>query len=272
MGNNTTSTFFNAVQWYEFETQDLYTSGDQSLLIPWVDVVVLPPYLIQGSDSMMYITTEFPILGGVKLAGRVYDFSEFRFRNGNMKKTFMEFQKDFEWEIEQPPIHWIWADYDGKVVLVGGGNNGQWYVYDFEAATITETSYSPVAEMGDETLTYVWMTEGENSSPRWQLTTSGSILSAEETKALIDEYTNRKASDAVLVALGQALTAEFGETGFSLHPGMTLILDELRIYEIMAVEREDTLRVPLEWRLVQPPEGESQPLNAYGPIPFPGMG
>lgn len=267
------SIFYTAVQSYEFETGVLSNRGDQSLLIPWVDVVVLAPYLMQGGDSQVFTAAEYPIRGGVSQIGAVYDFSPENFSKGRYPRSFVTFARDFNADGEIPPIHWVWADYNGKNVLVGGSRSGSWFVYDLEAAAITETAYSPVADVGGEVLTYIFVPDTEAPlSGHWQITTVDSELQPEEVTAFIREHTNRAAWETIILALGQALTAEFVETGFSLHPGMTAIFDEFQIYDVLGVEREDTLLVPLEWRLAQPPEGESRPLDVTDPIPFPGVG
>lgn len=158
---------------------------------------------------------------------------------------------------------YAWVEHYGQFLLAFELNDGRWDYYDFNAQVIVTAESRPFAT-ADSQVIYA---EGVGSSVKAY--DNSLFVLPEQLDPTLRELTNADAAESVRAALEAALIAEFSETGFSLHPGMTAIFDEFQIYDVLGVEREDTLIVPLEWRLVQPPEGESRPLDVEGPIPFP---
>jgi hypothetical protein len=167
--------------------------------------------------------------------------------------------------------HWVWANDSSYSVLLGAGYDDLWRVFDPIGGHVTTTHLSPIAEIRQETLHYIYATS-EFGWLSWQVAVADPTLSSGQAILRARQLMNAGLGEFVRAALEAALIAEFSQTGFSLHPGMTAVFDEFQIYDVLGVEREDTLLVPLEWRLAQPPEGESRPLDIHGPEEFPGAG
>lgn len=234
-----------------------------TVMLGWIDVALLVPALRQAGSLGFYSIVDGPTREGTfKDYMRIYNFRQRHY-------TTIE---TAEWDgsnADTQPLHfWVWPEYEGQTLPVGASHDGQWHVFDIDQETITKTAFSPVAEVKGELLQYIY-TPIEAGRSWWQVAVADPALSPEEAIQRARELTNADAAESVRAALEAALIAEFSQTGFSLHPGMTAIFDEFQIYDVLGVEREDTLLVPLEWRLAQPPEGESRPLDVEGPIPFP---
>lgn len=260
------------LSWYDIESQHLFTDAN-ALLYAFDSYAMRLTEFHAGTRAEVFIVAPFyDHIDGPRFFNRVrvYDFADGS--NAVTGKSYFTFEVAMDTNEDFYPSVWLWVGGEDAMRLAAAGTDGLWYIYDVEAKTVTATANAPVANAGDETMTYVWLPESDtNSSARWELTVEGSAGSPDVAEALIREYTNSDAADRIHLALWEALDAEFGQTGFSLRPRMTAVFDELRIYENLGVSREDTLLAPLEWRLAQPPEGETRSLDVEE-IFFPGVG
>jgi hypothetical protein len=237
-----------------------------AVLLGWIDVALLVPALRQATNQQVFSISRWPDEDG-NFADylRLYDFAQ------SQHTTLQLSVSDGKSIDTRPGSFWVWLANPEHGSFTSPSRNGRWHVFDLNLKQVVETTFGPVAELEGESMRLIYApTSG--GSLWWQVALADPSLSPEEAIARARQLTNADGAESVRAALESALTAEFGQTGFSLHPGMTAIFDEFQIYDMLGVEREDTLLVPLEWRLAQPPEGESRPLEIDGPHPFPGGG
>ena len=264
------SVFRAPISWYSIKSQEVI-SDSETLLIADDSYSMSMTDFIPGARGLLF-NVAWHNDGRTGLSQnlvRVYDFLDDSVHYGD-HYTF-EVVPDSNGSVD--PLLWLWASDERFTVLAAAGTDGQWYEYHYQNRILVVMKSAPVANIGDETLTYRWLPQSEaNPSPRWQLTTVDSELSSEEAMNHMRDYMNVDAAESVRAALEAALVAEFSETGFSLHPGMTAVFDEFQIYDVLGVEREDTLLVPLYWKIVQSPEDEFIRLDIGFPVSFPARG